>query len=250
MSAPDAPSPPTRFILGSAAILLGWLATDALRLPAQTLYPGLGLPVQLLTLSAVSSACWLWWRAWLRLSPAVRPPTQLSRARARLLLPIAALLAVFTIVLAYDVPRAGSSLTASTWVVVSLVPLAEEWLFRGVLFALSRQILGTALAILAVSALFALLHLPLDTAPMLALFVLSLLNCLSVLYLHSVLPAIALHAAWNTVAEMLLLSSNRERVLLGATVCAALLALAVLPWLRSHWTAKRAPDELPETDAK
>ena len=80
---------------------------------------------------------------------------------------------------------------------VLLAPVAEEFIFRGLLFAFCKQLGLNRMAWVGVSGLFALIHL--DAATFLPLFVLAL--ALSWLYVRTdnLLAPIAAHALFNAV---------------------------------------------------
>ncbi|MHB1036516.1 MAG: CPBP family intramembrane glutamic endopeptidase [Pirellulales bacterium] len=83
---------------------------------------------------------------------------------------------------------------------VVLVPLAEEFYFRGLLLEHLRAGFGSIPAVLLCTVLFALLHQP--SGGMLGAGVLSLAACALVLKSGSLGFAIQLHVAWNGLAEM------------------------------------------------
>jgi membrane protease YdiL (CAAX protease family) len=78
-----------------------------------------------------------------------------------------------------------------------VAPLCEELVFRGLLYPLAKRWLGTALALLATSAVFALIHVHLPT--MGALFVLGIGLGLAYELTGSVLTPISMHAAFNGI---------------------------------------------------
>jgi membrane protease YdiL (CAAX protease family) len=108
----------------------------------------------------------------------------------------------------------------------ALVPLAEEGFFRGVLLADLRRRWGGVGATLLVSTLFAAMHAPMGQH--LPMAVLSVALCALTLRSGSVLWAVGLHAAWNSLAVLRALPPGQDR-LPTALVGLALLA-AVVAW--------------------
>ena len=80
-------------------------------------------------------------------------------------------------------------------------PLAEELFFRGFVFGVLREKVGTAVGVVVSGALFGVIHLP--SSPLVSVGVLSIfgmLLCLLYLKTGSLLPCIALHAVNNSIA--------------------------------------------------
>lgn len=90
------------------------------------------------------------------------------------------------------------------WLVVAgvLAPVAEELLFRGVLFPLIARRARVGFAIAFVSVLFAYMHFNVEA--FLPLFVLSVALCASYLYSGSLLVPIVIHAANNILTVSIL----------------------------------------------
>ncbi len=118
-----------------------------------------------------------------------------------------------------------------TLALLSVVPLAEEVFFRGVLLAFLRERLGTLWAVVVVSVLFAVAHVPFGApGPM---FVLSLLCCGAALAGRSVLWAVAVHALWNGWVVVHHLSFDQARF--GVAVAMGIMAVglaAAVPLVR------------------
>jgi membrane protease YdiL (CAAX protease family) len=114
----------------------------------------------------------------------------------------------------------------SSAALILLVPLAEELFFRGLLLAELRRRCGSLVAVVLVTAVFAAMHVPMGQhVPM---GVLALVLCAVTLASGSVLWAIGLHAAWNTLAVTKSIAPGLER---GSVVLVALLFLAcVAAW--------------------
>lgn len=103
----------------------------------------------------------------------------------------------------------------SAWLTTVLVgfalfvaPLCEEAFFRGLAYPALKQRWGTAVALAAVSGLFALIHFHAPSLPL--LFALAAGLSLSYEYTGSLLTPIAMHAAFNllNVAALLLYRAN------------------------------------------
>ncbi len=92
----------------------------------------------------------------------------------------------------------------------ALVPLAEELFFRGVLLADLRRRWGGWGASLLVTAIFAAMHAPMGQHAPMAL--LSLLLCGVTIASGSVLWAVGLHIAWNSLAVLRVLPPDAGRV--------------------------------------
>lgn len=95
-------------------------------------------------------------------------------------------------------PLTPLELVAVLVLVAGLVPLAEELLFRGMLYGLLRRRFGATVTILASAAIFAVLHLIPIIFP--ALFILGVLLALLRTWSKSVWPCIVLHALQNAFA--------------------------------------------------
>lgn len=100
----------------------------------------------------------------------------------------------------------GGELALAFVMLVGLVPLAEEILFRGFLFKGIRSRFGFVVTTLAVSVLFAVAHGQLNVG--IDVFALSLALCYLREKTDSLWPGILLHAAKNTVTFLLLFVYN------------------------------------------
>ena len=105
-----------------------------------------------------------------------------------------------------DASSAGVKVYMAVFAIV-LAPVAEEFIFRGMLFPFIKQLGFPRLAWFGVSGLFALIHL--DAATFLPLFVLAL--ALTWLYdvTGSLLAPIAAHALFNALNLLVLLAQNQ-----------------------------------------
>lgn len=127
-------------------------------------------------------------------------------------------------------PRAVAALR---WLVaVTLVPVSEELLIRGVILGALLTVTRNGMAVILSSALFGLLHLP-DSHTALCSAIMGLFAGWAYLRTRSLWPSIALHAVWNmgaaTMRHVSSLELTGEDQLLPLTVIAAsLLLLAVL----------------------
>ncbi len=90
-----------------------------------------------------------------------------------------------------------------------LVPLSEEFYFRGLLLDHLRRGFSALSATVLCSLLFALLHLP--SGAIIEAGLLSLVACVLVLKSGSLGYALQLHVAWNGVAEINNLGDSSER---------------------------------------
>jgi uncharacterized protein len=91
---------------------------------------------------------------------------------------------------------------------VVLAPLAEEFVFRGMLFAAFHKTIGVIGSAILLSALWSVMHWGYSSQNLLALFLLGLLFAYIVWRTGSLWPAIVGHTANNLVAVVALLSSQ------------------------------------------
>lgn len=91
---------------------------------------------------------------------------------------------------------------------VILAPMAEEFVFRGMLFAAFQRTIGVVGAAILLSAVWSVLHWGYSSQNLLALFLLGLLFAYIVWRTGSLWPAIVGHTANNFVAVVALLSSQ------------------------------------------
>jgi membrane protease YdiL (CAAX protease family) len=121
-------------------------------------------------------------------------------------------------------------------VLMTLVPIAEELYFRGLLLDHLRRSAGAAMAVLLTSGLFALLHLPYDQhIPMAGL---SVALCVVTLLTRSLLWAVLIHAAWN--AKAVILSSEARTVPVVAVAAVVLVAILTARGVATRWRGERS----------
>lgn len=124
-------------------------------------------------------------------------------------------------------PRGGGGLDADRFLrglaLQALIPVAEELFFRGLLLADLRRRWGGFGASLLVTAIFAALHAPMGQQ--LPMAVLSLILCGVTLRTGSVLWAVGLHVAWNSLAVLKVLPPGTDRV---PTLAVGLLLLVAI----------------------
>lgn len=95
--------------------------------------------------------------------------------------------------------------------IVFLAPVAEELVYRGyVLRAWSQTWLGATGATIAVSLVWAIVHLQYDLYDAVWIVLMGLLLSLSRIYSGSLIPAIVLHCSWNTAAVLYYTSQLAE----------------------------------------
>lgn len=143
-------------------------------------------------------------------------PTSLHRGGRRVgwMLAALALAAVLVLVFAWLWPRGGGGAGLDRFgrglALQALVPVAEELFFRGVLLADLRRRWGGFGAAVLVTALFAAMHAPMGQH--LPMAVLSLALCGLTLASGSVLWAVGLHVAWNSLAVLRVLPPGSDRL--------------------------------------
>lgn len=98
----------------------------------------------------------------------------------------------------------GSEKVVSFLVLVLVVPIIEELIFRGYLFGKLRPLLGMVGASLLTSLIFAVAHGQFNVA--VVTFVLSMLSCCLREYTGAIWSGVGLHMVVNAVATLLLLS--------------------------------------------
>ncbi len=161
-------------------------------------------------------------------------PSQLLRglAATRTMLVLCAGAGALLLAFALAWPRGALSCDpaclAQNALLVTLVPLAEELFFRGLLLAWARQRWGPWPAALAVSLLFGLLHLP--QGLLIPMTLLSLALCSLTLRARSAIWAVALHACWNGLAALRQLAPGPDRWPLCALTLLFVGALALAGW--------------------
>ena len=175
----------------------------------------------------------LWLLGWTALLWRLGRPWSLSLhrggRRTRWLLGAMALAAALLLLFAWGWPRGTGALSTDRFLrglaLQALVPMAEELFFRGVLLADLRRRWGGYGATLLVTTIFAAMHAPMGQH--LPMAVLSLLLCAMTLRSGSVLWAVGLHVAWNSLAVLKLLppgSSRLPNLLAGLALLAAIAA--------------------------
>ncbi len=211
---------------GRAAVPAGVLLALGLTMLAQPWLARLG-EWALLTLPS------LWLLGWTALLWRLGGPWSLSlhRGGSRAGWMLGAMAAAMLVLLAFTLlwPRGGGVLTPDRFLrglaLQALVPIAEELFFRGLLLADLRRRWGGFGAALLVTAIFAAMHAPMGQhIPMTAL---SLALCAVALGSGSVLWAVGLHAAWNSLAVLKLLppgSARLPNLLAGLAVLVAIAA--------------------------
>jgi uncharacterized protein len=105
----------------------------------------------------------------------------------------------------FDLP---ANLIIMAVLAVILAPLAEEFVFRGVLFAAFHKTIGVIGSAVLLSALWSVMHWGYSSQNLLALFLLGLLFAYIVWRTGSLWPAIVGHTANNLVAVVALVSSQ------------------------------------------
>ncbi|MBN2703336.1 MAG: CPBP family intramembrane metalloprotease [Pontiellaceae bacterium] len=96
-------------------------------------------------------------------------------------------------------PWIKTGLTVTT---ITLIPLCEELLFRGVLFPYLIRKVGLAASVLIVSAVFAFVHLNLASA--FAIFLLSGVLCLAYWRTGTLWVSVAIHALFNSTSLLMI----------------------------------------------
>ncbi len=101
-------------------------------------------------------------------------------------------------------PESPGMLAVLLLMALVMAPITEELLFRGILLPVLRRRLGIWTAVIFSSLLFAFFHQHIPSTA--GLFIVSVACSLVTIYSGSVLPAIWLHALFNTVSTLLALS--------------------------------------------
>ena len=92
---------------------------------------------------------------------------------------------------------------------VFTAPLVEEVVYRGVLYSAFQRSIGTAAAVVLVTLLFALVHVPQYYPSFSTIFLLTLLSLILTLvrvYTGNLLPCIVLHTIFNAFQSALLIA--------------------------------------------
>lgn len=112
-------------------------------------------------------------------------------------------------------------------VLITMVPMAEELYFRGLLLDHLRRTSGGPLAVIIVSLIFGVLHLPQGSTLALSMAGLSLVLSLATLFSGSLLWSVALHSGWNATATVRTLAEPAARWVVAGVAIALLVSLAV-----------------------
>lgn len=120
----------------------------------------------------------------------------------------------------------GGNLWLSLLVTVVLAPLAEELIFRGVIFGKAKKIMPFMAANVVQAVLFGIYHMNLIQG--VYAFVLGILLGVVAEYFHSIWASILLHAFVNGSAELLGLLPESLTETLGGIVLMAVVAVALL----------------------
>ncbi len=108
-------------------------------------------------------------------------------------------------------------------------PIAEEWVFRGLIYRRLKGATPRVVAVLLSSALFASLH---GTVVwMLYTLLLGVLLCVLMDKTHSLWACIACHAAFNVMGQIPLWGTLPDAVVIGVFVIGAVLFAGALGWL-------------------
>lgn len=151
-------------------------------------------------------------------------------------------LAAIVLLAAYDPfqPWIGTRLPlAQAFHLLLVVPLCEEFYFRGLLLEHLRRGFTTIRATVLCTLLFALLHLPVGGA--LVAGILSLAGCALVVRSGGLAYAVELHVGWNAFAQIHQLDDSLQRWLWAASACAIVAAITVGCVLRGRSTHGAAP---------
>jgi Type II CAAX prenyl endopeptidase Rce1-like len=140
----------------------------------------------------------------------------------------------------FDEGRSELTMIVLILVVCLFAPIAEELLFRAVLFSWLRRRIGAFPAGVASTWLFTMIHLPIVRPTMLApLALLGAGLCVLTWRNESVIPAMAVHVIVNSLA----IAQGGGQVIQGLTVVASLGAMAlVLRYLRGRYDAQLSPE--------
>ena len=152
------------------------------------------------------------------------------------------------------VSRIGHSALTGGWVLTpaeivraltatTVVPIGEELILRGVLMKALVSRLRPRAAVLTSAGVFASYHIfPTQMAVALTL---GFVNGLAYSRTRSVVPCIAGHVAWNTVATVLGFTAPHSAAFVVAIATPALAVSALSFWRWSHVPASQVPDQAP-----
>jgi membrane protease YdiL (CAAX protease family) len=131
--------------------------------------------------------------------------------------------------------RSRASVSLSVFALILLVPVVEELFFRGVVLDfLLRRLKSSPLAVVLVSALFGLAHLPQGLTVAIVMLLLSIAFASVTLATGSLVWAIVLHLGWNALAVLRDLSPGTSRWSAAAVTLAAIAGLVILSMLRNR----------------
>jgi len=125
------------------------------------------------------------------------------------------------------------SRTSPPWLLylstIVVAPLAEEWVFRGLVLRVLKNGMPRPVAVLLCSAAFAALH---GTVVwMLYTFVLGLLLCVLLECTHSLWACIACHAAFNVMGQIPFIGILPEAAVIAVFAVGILMFVCTLGWL-------------------
>jgi membrane protease YdiL (CAAX protease family) len=166
--------------------------------------------------------------------------------RTRLGVAVSALFMGFVLLLALFWPlRIGPSLGYNDFLLVWLVPVAEELFFRGILLDLAQKCFDNkTVTVLLTSVLFGLGHLPQGMTVFGVMVVLSVILAAVTLATSSLLWPTAIHVGWNALSVMRVMGSMTERWTIAAAALAAMTALAVWGIISSRHPREPKPGPL------
>lgn len=110
--------------------------------------------------------------------------------------------------------------------VIFLVPVAEEFYFRGAWLSILRGLLGAIGATLMVSTVFGLLHQ--SQGQLLPMLVASCVLCALTLWTRTLLWAVMLHATWNTLTLVIRIAPGAGRFAVAGSM--TVVALSGIIW--------------------
>lgn len=195
------------------------LAMGAVLLERARLVGGAGIAVPFLLVIAG-----LWYTIHFRIKLSWFPAPRSSRLIPGLL---AAILVFALLAFTKYVAPSDSGFRPGFWPIahlVLLVPVAEEFYFRGLLLDHLRRGLGYVPAVLGCTFLFAVLHLP--AGALLPMLVLGLVSCILALK-GSLAYAVQFHIAWNAASQIQLIEEGAARWTWALIAVAAIIGLGI-----------------------
>lgn len=151
-----------------------------------------------------------------------------------MVLAVILLLAAHTLYQQWPIPRLSP---VDSLHLLLLVPLSEEFYFRGLLLDHLRRGLSAMPAVLLCSLLFAMLHFPFTAT--LTAGCLSLVACALVLKTGTLACALQLHIAWNALSEIYILGDPSSRWGLAVFASGVVVLIAIA---RSKQPRRRSDD--------